>query len=132
MPYAAPKNCLAPGCGTKATDGGHYCDAHRKAKVKAKRRQAERGRASASARGYGVRWRKARAAYLRSHQLCVRCRDEGRIASAVVVDHIEPHRGDMTKFWDQSNWQALCKACHDAKTAREDGGGWDGGALLDG
>jgi len=25
-------------------------------------------------------------------------------------------------FWDERNWQALCKPCHDAKTAREDGG----------
>ncbi|WP_304879789.1 HNH endonuclease [uncultured Parasutterella sp.] len=25
-------------------------------------------------------------------------------------------------FWDESNWQALCKRCHDRKTAAEDGG----------
>ncbi|WP_289184903.1 HNH endonuclease [uncultured Parasutterella sp.] len=25
-------------------------------------------------------------------------------------------------FWDESNWQALCKHCHDVKTAKEDGG----------
>ena len=32
-----------------------------------------------------------------------------------------PHHGDMTLFWDEENWQALCKRCHDAKTASEDG-----------
>lgn len=25
-------------------------------------------------------------------------------------------------MWDSANWQPLCKHCHDAKTAREDGG----------
>ena len=39
-----------------------------------------------------------------------------------VVDHIIPHKGDKVLFWDRSNWQPLCKTCHDTKTAREDGG----------
>jgi 5-methylcytosine-specific restriction protein A len=38
---------------------------------------------------------------------------------ATVVDHIVPHRGDPVLFWDEANWQGLCKLCHDAKTARE-------------
>lgn len=41
---------------------------------------------------------------------------------ATVVDHNIPHKGNKVLFWDVSNWQSLCKACHDAKTAREDGG----------
>jgi 5-methylcytosine-specific restriction enzyme A len=28
----------------------------------------------------------------------------------------------MTLFWDRNNWQAMAKACHDKKTASEDGG----------
>jgi 5-methylcytosine-specific restriction protein A len=28
----------------------------------------------------------------------------------------------MALFWDNTNWQAMAKECHDAKTAREDGG----------
>lgn len=39
---------------------------------------------------------------------------------AEVVDHIVPHRGDEKLFWDESNWQALCKRCHDSKTMTED------------
>ncbi|WP_260427988.1 hypothetical protein [Burkholderia stagnalis] len=39
-----------------------------------------------------------------------------------MVDHRIPHRGDPALFWDQSNWCAMSKPCHDAKTAREDGG----------
>lgn len=39
---------------------------------------------------------------------------------AEVVDHIVPHRGDGKLFWDEGNWQALCKNCHDSKTMTED------------
>jgi len=41
------------------------------------------------------------------------CESSGRIEPATVIDHIIPHRGDQSLFWDQSNWQALCKPHHD-------------------
>jgi 5-methylcytosine-specific restriction protein A len=49
-------------------------------------------------------------------------RSRGELVAASVVDHIVPHRGDERLMWSESNWQSLCKPCHDAKTAREDGG----------
>ena len=79
-------------------------------------------RESASKRGYNRRWRRARAAFLRRHPLCVACARVDRVTAATVVDHIVPHKGDTVLFWLVSNWQALCKRCHDRKTAREDGG----------
>lgn len=30
-----------------------------------------------------------------------------------VVDHIEPHRGDLDRFWDENNLMAVSKAYHD-------------------
>ena len=39
-----------------------------------------------------------------------------------MVDHIEPHKRDQRLFWDTSNWQSMCKPCHDSKTATRDGG----------
>ncbi len=46
-----------------------------------------------------------------------RCRMCGRLegdTSKLVADHIEPHRGDPAKFWDEGgNVQTLCKPCHD-------------------
>ena len=36
------------------------------------------------------------------------------------MDHIRPHRGDPVLFWDQTNWQPLCKHHHDVKTRNED------------
>ena len=79
-------------------------------------------RPSPSKRGYGRRWRVSRIVFLRKNPLCVTCLKDGRIEPATVVDHIEPHKGDMAVFWDWKNWQALCKPCHDRKTAKEDGG----------
>ncbi|MGX1828747.1 HNH endonuclease [Paenibacillus taichungensis] len=38
------------------------------------------------------------------------------------MDHIIPHKGDDTLCWNSSNWQALCKRCHDIKTVTQDGG----------
>ena len=80
-------------------------------------------RPSASKRGYGAAWQKARKAYLACHPLCRHCLNEKpqRFTPAKVVDHIKPHRGDMELFWDSDNWQALCKRCHNIKTAKEDG-----------
>lgn len=80
-------------------------------------------RGSSSSRGYGRRWEKARMSFLASNPLCVRCKEAGRIERATVVDHIIPHKGDETLFWDRAgNWQSLCVACHSRKTATEDGG----------
>ena len=83
------------------------------------KRALDRQRPSAARRGYGPRWRRARAAYLARHPLCVPCKAAGRLVSATVVDHVVPHRGDPVLFWDESNWRGLCKPCHDAKTERE-------------
>lgn len=59
------------------------------------------------------RWRNERAAFLKRHPLC-RCGEQAK-----VVDHIRPHRGDETLFWDQANWQPLCWFHSNSKTARE-------------
>jgi 5-methylcytosine-specific restriction protein A len=81
--------------------------------------ELDRLRPSATRRGYGARWRRARAAYLARHPLCVPCKAAGRLEPATVVDHVVSHRGSAVTFWDAANWQGLCKRCHDAKTARE-------------
>ena len=117
MPTAAPTPCRYPGCPALLPAPG-YCDTH----LRSVRKQQDERRGSAAARGYGARWRKARALYLSRHPLCAECLRLGRTVAASVVDHIRPHKGSRTLFWDERNWQALCKPCHDAKTAREDGG----------
>lgn len=85
-------------------------------------------RGSSAARGYGGRWQRTRVGFLAKHPLCVLHAAKGEWVAATVVDHITPHRGDWVLFWDRANWQALCKACHDHKTATEDSGFAGGGA----
>ena len=68
----------------------------------------------------GSKWRKARERFLKCHPLCVQCQREGRLVKATVVDHIKPHRGNPILFWDERNWQPLCKHHHDVKTMTED------------
>ena len=110
VPMKPKKPCHHPGC-PKLTDG-YYCEEHEV--------QHRSDRMSSGKRGYGSRWQKARKRYLRQHPLCVKCYEKGMAVEATVVDHIKPHRGDPVLFWDENNWQSLCKPCHDDKTWNED------------
>lgn len=94
-----------------------------------RKRWFDDGRGSAHSRGYDSRWRKTRIGFLAKHPLCVACEGGGHVVPATVVDHVIPHRGDRALFWDRGNWQPLCAACHNAKTAREDSGFAIGGKL---
>jgi 5-methylcytosine-specific restriction endonuclease McrA len=77
---------------------------------------------------YGKRWAKLRLLFLAANPLCVMCHQDGYIQSANVVDHIKPHKGDLDLFWDDNNWQALCKTHHDSvKQAQEKSGVVRGG-----
>lgn len=119
MPTKPLSMCKSPLCNSRALRGmSGYCPAHYKQHAKA----IESNRGTAQERGYTKRWGRARAAYLAKHPLCVECLKDNRPVPATVVDHITPHKGDQSLFWDETNWQALCKTCHDAKTVREDGG----------
>ena len=104
MPRFPKRPCRHPGCPNLSD--GVYCEEHR----------ALYARDSATQRGYDGRWRKARERFLRAHPLCVVCQREGRLTPATVVDHIVPHRGNQQLFWDEANWQPLCKSHHDQKT----------------
>jgi len=57
-------------------------------------------------------WRALREDFLIEHPFC-KCK-----RPAEVVDHILPirHGGD---FWNLNNLQAMCKRCHNRKTAKE-------------
>jgi 5-methylcytosine-specific restriction protein A len=104
------------GCGVLVERG--RCATHQKQQ----QQQADSTRGNSAERGYDSKWRKARAGWLRSHPLCMRCDKQGQVTPASVVDHIVAHRGDMTLFWNNANWQSLCATCHNIKTATEDGG----------
>lgn len=80
-------------------------------------------RESAQDRGYTSRWARYSRQYRKANPLCVDCHKRGIIKIASHVDHITPVSGpEDPLFWEPTNHQGLCAACHSRKTAREDGG----------
>jgi 5-methylcytosine-specific restriction protein A len=69
-------------------------------------------RGTATERGYDGRWRHVSAGHLLKRPMCVCCAANGRVTAATLVDHIVPHRGCKTLFWDAANRQGLCDNCH--------------------
>ena len=110
MPVSPKAACRIKTCSNRAERNG-LCRKHYN--------QEARLRPSSEEKGYNWTWRKARKRFLALHPLCVICEKEGRVKAATVVDHIERHKGDPDKFWDESNWQSLCTECHNRKTAKE-------------
>ncbi|MEN8641071.1 HNH endonuclease [Pseudomonas sichuanensis] len=83
-------------------------------------------------RPYDYQWQQAREGWLRKNPLCVRCKQSGINKSATVVDHIQPHRGDMALFWDRTNWQSLCTNCHSSYKQRLEKSGREVGCDVSG
>ena len=95
MPFAAPRPCSYAGCGVLVRDGSGRCQSHKHLE----RKQLDARRGTAHERGYTGAWQKARAGFLRSHPLCAKHAAKGETVAASVVDHIVPHKGNMTLFW---------------------------------
>ena len=72
------------------------------------------------------RWQRLRKLFLQTNPLCVFCTAKGKVTAANIVDHVIPHKGDEVKFWNQNNWQALCKSCHDSDKKIMEAGGYLG------
>lgn len=86
--------------------------------LKERKQAHDQSRGTASERGYNWKWQKARAIWLMDYPLCALCEAKGLLKAASVVDHITPHRGNDTLFWDTTNWQSLCVVCHNIKTGK--------------
>lgn len=72
---------------------------------------------------YGTaRWQRLRRAQLNAEPLCAMCLQCDDVTEATVADHIKPHRGDETLFWDADNLQSLCASCHSRHKQREEHG----------
>ena len=115
VPSAVLRVCLEPGCAVRVPRG--RCAQHQRVK----RAEHQRHFAGVAGLNYGRRWKKLRALFLERNPLCKECSTDGTVERATEVDHKVPHRGDYFLFWDEDNWQPLCKRHHSAKTAREVG-----------
>ncbi|WP_229416883.1 HNH endonuclease [Massilia eburnea] len=58
-----------------------------------------------------------RAALFQRSPLCAECKRQGRVTAATQRDHIIPLAEGGAD--DETNEQALCDLCHDAKSATE-------------
>lgn len=63
-------------------------------------------------------WKRIRYNQLEAMPLCSYCLDQGHTVAANIVDHIKPHKGDISIFYDLANLQSLCKKCHDSHKQR--------------
>lgn len=81
-------------------------------------RDNDRRRGSARSRGYTAEWDKQSRIFLRHHRLCLGCQALGLVVVAELVDHVVPHKGDMTVFWDRGRWQPTCRWHHDVVKQR--------------
>lgn len=120
MPRRSLKPCRKPGCPERTRNANGFCDEHGSDRYQ--------HRATRTERGYGTRWERTRERILRRDDyLCQPCKRRGRLTPLVVghrshpraaqVDHkIPKHLGGSD---DDDNLEAICRTCHDAKSARE-------------
>ena len=106
------KLCNKAGCNRYADEGHRYCREHITLEQLIDR--PDYSKFTRSPLYNSSRWRRTSRNYLLKHPICAMCGNE-----AEVVDHIIPHRNDADLFWDEGNWQPLCKKCHDKKTREE-------------
>ena len=114
------KPCRHPGC-AELVRGGGYCIRHRSDARRVRRSiQPERRESAEWHTLYDSdRWRMMRAAQLLREPFCRECAAVGIRTRANTADHITPHRGDQTLFYNPENLQSLCQSCHSRKTMEE-------------
>jgi 5-methylcytosine-specific restriction protein A len=117
MPIKPKRLCNANGCTELVTTS--YCSKHEHIPIE-KLKQSHKKRPYYHAWYSSQRWKELRIYYLKLNPLCVYCLKDKLYTPSTVVDHIVSHRGNKTMFWDINNLQALCKPCHDIKTATID------------
>ena len=69
------------------------------------------------ARIRGRKLQRLRKRLFKAHPLCVACQARGRVSIATIRDHVIPLSEGGAD--DESNVQALCRACSDVKTHDE-------------
>ena len=116
MPERIKRRCLCRSCNALHRNANGYCDEHKAQASGWTKREQHKG--NRHQRGYGNEWTKLRIEILRRDKnLCQPCMRAGRLTEAHAVDHIKPKAKGGTD--EPRNLEAICKACHAAKTQRE-------------
>lgn len=83
--------------------------------------------ATAWRRIYATRqWRALRDWKRQANPLCEMCARQGRLTVMRSVDHIIPHRGDLTLAFSPTNLQSLCAPHHDSTKQGDEKRGYSG------
>lgn len=107
VPTRAPTACRRAGCAGLVRDGVcSLCGPLRAVRDA----QSDATRGTAAQRGYGGRWQRWRALFLRAHPLCAECQRAGRVRPATDVHHVVAKRAGGSD--EESNLMALCHSCH--------------------
>lgn len=107
MPTKPLPNCVVPQCPYSAVSKGR-CVVHA---------QQAWSRTEQVPRIRGGRLQRLRGRLFSKQPLCVKCLEQDRITLATIRDHVVPlAEGGVD---DETNEQALCRECSDAKTAIE-------------
>ena len=114
MPRKPLKPCAVNGC-PNLTDKT-YCEFHRKQKnISYSRFDRDK---DMQAFYKSKAWRNLRYQYLEAHPICEECEKNGKLTSAIIVDHIVPIKSGGEPL-DVANLQALCWSCHSIKSHRD-------------
>ena len=127
MPERPLAPCKRPGCPELTRNKSGYCDEHQSEYKPRDYHSENQRRGSAASKGYGYRWQKYRAWFLRQpgSQIC-KLHLPGCTLVATEVDHIDPPNGPGDpKFWDRSNHQAVCRHCNSTKGRKKIKGTYD-------
>jgi 5-methylcytosine-specific restriction protein A len=114
MPIA-PLNtkCRELGCKNDKTSRSTFCNDHGGGIT-------DKGRENSKLYSTGY-WKKQRIIQLSKEPLCAACLLEGKVAQAIAIDHVFPHRQDQNKF-KTNIFQSLCQSHHTLKTQEENKG----------
>jgi 5-methylcytosine-specific restriction protein A len=128
MPTAALRPCKQFGCTGLVKRGVGYCPKHEQNNSTLRqRREYDRQRNQQYHRQVykSARWAKLRMMKLRQDPFCeiadLCVKRTGHPGVATVVDHIEGTAERPDLAYDMDNLRSSCKACHDSRTAKEQG-----------
>jgi 5-methylcytosine-specific restriction protein A len=77
------------------------------------------------------RWQRVARHQLMAEPLCAFCAARGLVVPATIADHVEPHDGDLNKFW-LGKLQSLCANCHNKDKSSEERRGYRTDIGIDG
>jgi 5-methylcytosine-specific restriction enzyme A len=77
------------------------------------------------------RWQRVARHQLMAEPLCAFCAARGLVVPATIADHVEPHDGDLNKFW-LGKLQSLCASCHGRDKRAEERKGYQPDIGVDG